>query len=305
MFNQIIADFFVEVNDCLLEFVRNKGLKDVFTDFKPIINRENGSKIRGDFSLNFVSPKFQSLLEWLPQISEQLVIQSKSWNTFTINSFRIRDKINRVLLFVCRPTALPKLIRQFSKILDQNTFKNSGNYFVICAAVNTKNKFVSERLRLVSQSVSKLLTTSYVNLNLSPISDQVFDQLMSSAETSSFCESNINNKLFLRIGSQECIVIDKSCRILFELTHNLHDLIKSHKMCEKKSTIIIVTSESFSYKMTQSYRLLSLLHCLDIDFRLISVSNVNTDIGFDQYVRDIGDRLIQQNDSSFKDSGLL
>ena len=157
----------------------------------------------------------------------------------------------------------------------------------------------------MSQSVAKLLTTSPIDLKLNKISDQDFDQLSGLAENSSFCESNVNNKLLIRIPSEEqCIVIDKSCRIIFELIYNLNNQIKSHIKCDKNSTIIIVTSESSAYKISQSFRLLCLLFDLNIDFKMISVSNVNSDLDFDQYVRDIGQRLLEQNDNSFDGSGI-
>ncbi|CAG2117384.1 unnamed protein product [Medioppia subpectinata] len=77
---------------------------------------------------------------------------------------------------------------------------------------------------------------------------------------------------------------------------NLYELLRVETNCQ---TIVAIVSESLSYRLRQSFRLMCLLYKLSLDLKLISVSNMICEQSYDQYVRSLSARLMDQNvDSS-------
>ena len=174
-----------------------------------------------------------------------------------------------------------------------------------------KNRFTIERLRKVTQSLSKLLNITSVELNYNKISDELFGELLIFAEKSTYCESVKNNKLLFRnkpIGadtnhSSNHILIDKNSKTIPELIWNLYELLKNH---EKYQTIVLIISESLCHRMKQSFQLMCLLYDLRLNLKLIPVSNVNSELEFDDYIKSLNEMLLQQNsDSLNQSSGII
>ena len=318
MSNTVFDQFFNDLNVFLSNFAENNDLPKFLSDFKPIINRENGSKIRSDFSLNFVSPKFELWLKYLPQICDQLVIDSKEWNSFSIESSRINHKNNRILLFIKRSTAVPKLLQYFAKYLEAKPSIDE-KCLITCALFDVKNQLTAERIRKVSQSVSKLLDTSYVDFDYKAISDEIYERLLSSAQNSRHCESDVNNKLIFRykcvangstvetngsFDETNTILIDRTSKTTFELIYNLYEFVKDRVKSDSNQTIVIIISETLTYRLRQSFLLMTLLYDLKLNLKLIPVSTVNTDHTFDDYMQILSDKLMDQNDSSFESTGI-
>ena len=311
MSNTMFDEFFDDISLFLSNFADNNDLPKVMSDFKPIINRENGSKIRGDFSLNFVSPKFHLWHKYLPQICEQLVIASNDWLTFSVENYKIKDKISRIIFFVRRSKAVPNIIEKFSQILDKNLISDQ-NFHIICVLFDVKNQLSAQRIRKVSQSVSKLMTSSYVEFDYKTISDEFLQNLLSSAENSKYCESNVNNKLLFRDRPDDTdtseetnnMLIDKTSKMTFEMIWNLYEFVRNEGNIDSNHTLIVVISESLCYRLKQSFRLMCLLYDLKLNLKLITVSNVNTDQSFDDYIQTLSESLLEQNDDSFESSGM-
>jgi len=80
---------------------------------------------------------------------------------------------------------------------------------------------------------------------------------------------------------------------------NLHELVENDiKSTSHDLTIVAVISESLSYRLSQSFRLMCLLYKLDFHLKLIPVSNVNCEQSYDDYLRSVSNKLMEQNTDS-------
>jgi hypothetical protein len=286
---------------CLNNFANDNQLPKII-DIKGIINRENGSKIKGDFSLNFVSPKYVLWHNLLTELSQYVIKQSAKWSSFSVINFKICDKIKLMQLFINRENAVKKLFKQFSA---NREVVQKDNVLIISDSFNAKNQFTVERIKRVSQSLSKLLNTSLLNLKTEQISDDLFEQLLELASLSTHSKTNDRNQLILSAKAlndskdvMKPILIDKTNRNILTNMWNLYQLIANNTKTDTNYTVIIVTLESHSYKHKNSFEMMLLLYNLCHSLKIIPVSNVISNSDFDDYVISLKDKLMEQNDDS-------
>jgi hypothetical protein len=302
MCETVIDRFYYDLFSCLNNFANDNQLPKII-DIKGIINRENGSKIKGDFSLNFVSPKYVLWHNLLTELSQYVIKQSAKWSSFSVINFKICDKIKLMQLFINRENAVKKLFKQFSA--NREVVQKDNNVLIISDSFNAKNQFTVERIKRVSQSLSKLLNTSLLNLKTEQISDDLFEQLLELASLSTHSKTNDRNQLILSAKAlndskdvMKPILIDKTNRNILTNMWNLYQLIANNTKTDTNYTVIIVTLESHSYKHKNSFEMMLLLYNLCHSLKIIPVSNVISNSDFDDYVISLKDKLMEQNDDS-------
>jgi hypothetical protein len=302
MCETVIDRFYCDLFLCLNNFANDNQLPKII-DFKAIINRENGSKIKGDFSLNFVSPKLVLWHNLLTELSQYIIKQSTTWSSFSVINFKICDQIKLIQLFINREYAVKKLFKQFSD--NREVVQEDRNVLIISDSFNAKNEFTVERTKKVSQSLSRLLNTSCLTLEAEEISDDLFEQLLELASLSTHCKTNDRNQLILSAnalddskGVMKPIVIDKTNRNIFTNMWNLYKLITNNTKTDTNYTVIIVTLESHTYRHKNSFEMMLLLYNLCHSLKIIPVSNVISNSHFDDYVISLKDKLMEQNDDS-------
>ena len=205
--------------------------------------------------------------------------------------------------------------------------ENKENSKIICVLFNVKNQLTLERVRRISQSLSKLTKISCIDLNYNRISDELFQQLLNFAINSKFCKSIDKNRLLFcqkTVCTDSCVhwlSIDKTSKdmkIIFEFMWNLYELLKNirndikndlllnYNNCENYS-IILVIPESLCHKIQESFQLMCFLYNLkQFKLKLITVSNVNIEQEFDSYINCLFEKLFQQNrDSLDRNSGFI
>jgi len=165
--SDIIQTFCDEVSSCLHEF--NQTLFPLSSNFASnYITHENGSKKRGDFSINLISPQFSSIHNdetIFNSIGDRIISESEKFNSFRVIKFKALLNIKLIQLFIDRKTSVAKILSHFGLINPKQQVENNlKEKLIICecsfrcssSSKQLSDELTSFRVKLISQSLCYL-----------------------------------------------------------------------------------------------------------------------------------------------------
>lgn len=315
MSENIFSQFYNDIDLCLKCFATSKHLPQLKA-INSMVNQENGTKSRGDFSLNFVSPENKLWHDFLQEVGEWILNDSKTWSSFSVIEYKIIAKIKLIQLFIDRKSSAYKIITCFS--IQENYFNciEDKKSLIICESGDAQNQFWCQRTQLMAKSLANFRKC---------LRKEVDDVLVSHEELENFLKL-ASNSPYAQLDACKEVTLDtnkffsehKNMRFLYESKpvdvndKNKEVFCLALKMYKLMSTwmkdgfneVFVVTRECRAYKYQVAFLTLCMVYRISPRFILIPVANVVHEEDLHQFLDTINKQIASQcNDSGPQNEG--